>query len=347
MLIATLKLISLVVGGILFYISIFLYEDEEKKVQNSLEELWIKLSDSSISQTSKLARVINTSLFQLEDGIKRIIGDQFLTFRFFKISILLSFASMLLFSVYYVETTKFIDWVSSKLNYHWGTIVFCYLLYAFSTLTLLNYSNDQSLSDSKRKIMNLFGNYLFWLFFGSILLGIFLPLFKKEIIYEEFLITAIPTSIFLLALLYDFIAIAFLRWSITKVKNSTNLFFSFILFVLGLAIYFLAILPILFVPSIESIVMSDSSKDFYKGLLQFIYLSNIPAKYVSFLIVAFIFLSLSHKLVWNTLNRFVYSIQRYKLIENKRHLIILALILISWSLNLFEDLLKMLKIGLF
>jgi hypothetical protein len=41
-----LKVIAIVVVGFCFYASIFLYEDREKKLQNVLEDLWIRIDDA-------------------------------------------------------------------------------------------------------------------------------------------------------------------------------------------------------------------------------------------------------------------------------------------------------------
>jgi hypothetical protein len=85
-----------VLGAVLICAGLFLYEDEEGRFQNKVEEWWIKLSDKQKAARSKVAAFMQEVARLTESGFDRLFGRRLFSLRVIPISIYLSFASAFL-----------------------------------------------------------------------------------------------------------------------------------------------------------------------------------------------------------------------------------------------------------
>ncbi len=81
-------------GGLLLYGSMFLYEDEQGKVQNRLEGWWVKLDDQGREVTSNYGLFLRRLSRLTSDRLDALFGDRLLTIQAFLVSFLLSLASV-------------------------------------------------------------------------------------------------------------------------------------------------------------------------------------------------------------------------------------------------------------
>jgi hypothetical protein len=79
-------------GLLLLYVAFFLREDEEKKVQNSLEALWVRISDLKSAKEKASALIVAISQIALR-GIDRVFGR--IGRQTFAVSFCISLASLL------------------------------------------------------------------------------------------------------------------------------------------------------------------------------------------------------------------------------------------------------------
>src|ERR1700694_5196508 len=83
-------------GVVFICAALFLYEDEEGKFQNKVEEWWIKLSDKQRASRSRVAAFMQEVAQLTGRGFDRLLGRRLFSFRVIPISIYLSFASFFL-----------------------------------------------------------------------------------------------------------------------------------------------------------------------------------------------------------------------------------------------------------
>ena len=84
-------------GLVVLFAAIFLYEDEEKRIQNKLEEWWVALSDKGIKSRSLAAVFMQETAKLTGRGFDRLLGDRLISLRFIVSSICFSIASLFLF----------------------------------------------------------------------------------------------------------------------------------------------------------------------------------------------------------------------------------------------------------
>jgi hypothetical protein len=94
-------------GLVIICAYLFLYEDEEGKVQNKIEEWWIKLSDKQTASRSKVAAFMQEVARLTGSGFDRLFGRSLFPLRIIPISIYLSLASLFLLILLTVPGAKY------------------------------------------------------------------------------------------------------------------------------------------------------------------------------------------------------------------------------------------------
>ena len=85
-------------AGVLFiYAAIFLYEDEQGKLQNRLEQWWIEISDRELTVPSRYAAFMQEVAKVAAEIFDRLLGDKLFSWHAFKASSFFSIGSYLLF----------------------------------------------------------------------------------------------------------------------------------------------------------------------------------------------------------------------------------------------------------
>jgi hypothetical protein len=88
-----LQVTSVFGGALLIYGSLFLYEDEEQRIQNILENWWIRIDDARTSATHAHTALTRAAAELARSGLDRVFGPRLLSFRAISVSGLLSLAS--------------------------------------------------------------------------------------------------------------------------------------------------------------------------------------------------------------------------------------------------------------
>lgn len=84
------------IGALLILSALFLYEDEEGKIQNKVEQWWIKLSDKALSSRSRVTSFMQEVAKLTSNGFDRLLGERLVSLRFTAVSICFSLASCFL-----------------------------------------------------------------------------------------------------------------------------------------------------------------------------------------------------------------------------------------------------------
>ncbi len=108
--------LALAAGLLLLYLALFLYEDEQGKIQNVLENWWVRLSDHQSSALSRQAAFLRGLSELLSSGLDRLLGDRLLSLRAFGVSWCYSMASFSLFLALMLDislTAELAGWQTS------------------------------------------------------------------------------------------------------------------------------------------------------------------------------------------------------------------------------------------
>lgn len=100
-----------IIGFFLLYLAIFVYENEEGKVLNWLDELWIHINDMHISAVSKETAFIKGVLSVVSKRLDKLFGERLFTFKAVYVSVCFSLTGVLFFLAVFIFQTVFDDLV--------------------------------------------------------------------------------------------------------------------------------------------------------------------------------------------------------------------------------------------
>jgi hypothetical protein len=102
---------SFVAGALLCYGSLFIYEDEERRIQNALEDWWIRLDDMREHLTRRHIAYLRTINDMVASWLTRLFGKKFFSVRALGVSACLSIASLMMIMLLFHASVE-----SSDLN---------------------------------------------------------------------------------------------------------------------------------------------------------------------------------------------------------------------------------------
>src|SRR6266852_4710232 len=89
-----LRLLALVAGSIFIYFALFLYENEQGKIQNVLENLWVRINDYNKTLLSKQTVFMREVARFTENSFRKLFGERLFSLRPAAVSACFSFASL-------------------------------------------------------------------------------------------------------------------------------------------------------------------------------------------------------------------------------------------------------------
>jgi len=99
------RILASLVGAAAVYTALFMYEDEEGKWQNRIEDLWIAADDRSRLVGSKSVALCNNIARIVTKGLNRVFGNRLLSLRSVGASTSYSFSTILIL-VFFVQFGK-------------------------------------------------------------------------------------------------------------------------------------------------------------------------------------------------------------------------------------------------
>lgn len=321
-------------GGLLFiYAAVFLYEDEQGKLQNKLEDWWIRIEDTQRTMLSRHTNLMRYLAGVMTSVIDRLFGARLLSIQSVGVSICYSYASVIFVSILYILLVKFVGvkYLDIENTFQHMPIVVALFLLIISTITMFFFLFLGTLPSFTSRIV--------WQVLWSVLLGGFFILWLISM-YSMSLIwatdepdisppklTAIMFAVLLVGLGASsafstaFIAITrkILRWS--SGLDSASKITAVILLNSALSIVLIAA-PLFWIHTIiESDWISNLESDLSEmagfamfailgGAAFFTAVSNTIPALLSILFVGFALIMLVHQLLWPLLLRPIYALQR-------------------------------------
>lgn len=334
------KIICSILGGMLLYIALFLYENEEKILADRIQNLWIVLDDKHNKSSSKLNRIIQTISEILEKYFDKLFGTKFL-----------SWQSLWVSSFFIYSFPFLVNSFLGHIDYPWS-IVTIFLSLVFISISHLPFLWDKS--QIKIGCLIIFGLYLMGLvnmyFFGKVI-------WPEENVANLKMQLAFFIAIFLVCLIFlVFIRLIKIAFGILKNNNSLtyNILISITILIISIAVVYIpnAISEnSFFEKTIKGKVdfLSDDLDlsqlaDLGFGLIHFL---SFGAVFPLLLFLILLVINPIQSIFWNSLNRSIYITSKYQILKNNKLIIALAVMLFTYALPDFGkeiiELAKLLK----
>lgn len=319
-------------GALFVCAALFLHEDEEGKIQNKVEEWWIKLSDKEKGSRSQDAAFMQEVAELTGRGLDRLLGKPLLSLRFVFISISFSLASFFLFAflsfplvhnppagyisgafrlfLFFLTFALVPAWIESKalLEFRWGVIVSTLLKILWWGVIVL----------ALLKIMD-------FLLFVSRTRG--LGPTARGVGY-----VALP---FAFSLFCDLSYIVLTRWILRRISKIDRVYE----IVLQVLVNLLVLAILIYVP-----VFFGSKVVRYSplagGVLALSFVLNSIDIVAGFAALVLALLLLLHRLLWPVIERPIYAIHRFAPVRNKKLLWGIGIALIFLPKHTTTELLK-------
>jgi hypothetical protein len=297
-----------VIGWVLLYAAFFLYEDQEARIHNRIEEWWIRINDTHHAARSRAAAFMQGVASLTERGFNRLFGKRLLSLRLIGISVCFSIASFFLFG-----------FVSSAINHKppEGSPLgaFCWFLFFVSIGLVPAFSENQWV--------------LRW--WGVAVVAQLVPLGKLLLFASSVrggAFAARGVGYLLLAFGIGFASdvsyIVLTRWILRRVSRIDRAP-EIILAIVGN----LLILVILLLAPIEIGMKVFPLAPTIAAVIMFSFVLNAVSFVVGSASLFLAFLLLLHRLVWPVIERPLYAIHRFGLIRNKNLLWKIGLALVT------------------
>jgi hypothetical protein len=334
------RILAGIVAGISFYFAFFLYEDEEGVWQNRIENLWVSIYDRAKITESTSAALFNKFGDTLRKWFNYLFGKRLLSFRAFITSFNLSQIGS---SIWYLYQQIDLHPVRDHPLYFVFMLVFtafCELLLCVAVLA----------AHSELLIARVFSFLPFLVACGGAILSFLIHLDTLRTLM--WLLVAIVLSVF-----SDYLAIVIIRKLFAALARTLSL--------LRLAITMIILSTVCALVCITPFLSSwsNSNGEFNSIILPrpFIYLLthnlvgvvrgvaalNISTAILCLIPVAMLAVILIHKIIWPTLGRLLYPIASRRIVTDRKILIPIGTLALTFAFNLehvgAKELLKLLS----
>jgi hypothetical protein len=306
-LVAALRLLAISIGILAYYAAFFMYEDQQGKWQNRIEELWVAIHDMEKMSGSMTSAFFNKVSVVVTRAFDRIFGSKLFSFRALGVSTSYSLAGSFLsgfvaFTILLLLNNRLDDPLPEGLVKHWSLVEAVCLLGTtlFFLIGLL-----PSLSPSRWFVrLSLLPVYFFG--FGMLLELIERPHGPhKQLAFSSALLASFLSDIFWVALVRFTV-----RWIIAK----TNVFRIACAVLIQLGV----IILLVDLPAAVGEVLIDT----YGPLPAFkavglVAALNVFAGLASSLFFLTLLFVLLHRVFWPVLGRVLYPLARQQVIHNR------------------------------
>jgi hypothetical protein len=325
------RVVAGIVGVVAFYLAFFLYENEEGIWQNRLENLWIGISDRAKMTHSTATALFNKLAETFTDYSNRLFGKKLLSLQSIGTSTTLSMAPVV-FSGFAVLFSPNESTLPFLLLTVFLPIAFAVCLpIAFVVVRPDNVRHDEKPTHIWQGRVLKYGGFLFVLLIsvGLIVFGIGSNN-PAELIFRE---SGLPVAI-LFSFLSDCVTIAFVRKLLAPISNTLSIT-RIIVTMCGL--FVLGALMLSFPAAIMTILPLP-------GTFLFVPM-NFATSLYCFLPLLLLVVILLHRIMWPILARIIYPLCRYKFFTNRKMLIPLGALCLTFAFNLervgLKELMKM------
>ena len=205
-----LRILAGIAGALLLYVAFFLYEDEEARIQNRLEQIWKRIDAVQSSAMSKEVAFLQGATRTTSTILDRLLGHKLLSVQSIAVSMALSLGSYLLcYWLRVVELTPSSDYILPL-----GIVVL--LLFALGSLPAFTSGRGTAfrvLQSLTEKRPYYFGMMIFVIWATWWTTGMSAPL--NILLAASFTILAVV----IFGVLMDIFFIAFFRWVLRRISG--------------------------------------------------------------------------------------------------------------------------------
>ena len=312
------KVVVCLIGAAALYCACFLYEDEEGKLQNRLEQIWISIDDKR--HTGEPLALASKSAGIIDRGLNRILGNKLISLRMVGMSSSLSVVTL------YVRVIPI--WMGI---YSW-VLVIVLLLSIFAIVHAAR--RPQSRSGALMLLLP------FLLYIGSI---IYLDNHRAP--------AFLATGAIVISIIFDAVFIVSVRASLKKVMAMPRAIWLLVALAIQLVVVFVLTLSPLFLSYFlllhglltpDILFQTDRIPAWF--VLNNLDIFNTPTVLFSIsFIVLLLFLCLhrvAYRCFWPILGRLFYPLARYKVISNRKAMIGISIACFAVAAPPFAELLK-------
>lgn len=303
------KIAILIVGVLLVYTVVAMFPDEEGGLQNRIENLWIAIDDKQKSAVSRAIAILNRAASYITRVHNRVLGPQLISVQMIGVSSSPSLAgffvsgALLFLTLLYVSLSRRVA-ITPQFNV--SLLVIGALSLAFGLAILVFAVLPSIIHNWFGRIVSLAPLSLF--IYGSVLIA------KRQ---HGALISAQVTFLvgLVIAVLTDILALAAVRISLRLMASTQQ----FIKIVWAVFVQVCALILIVLVPFEASAPLLSTNKNSLgaKVLLVSMMFNFFTVVGISALLLLLVVLMV-HRALWPTLGRLVFSIARFKPLQNNR-----------------------------
>ena len=312
-----LRILASIMGFLFVYIAVFLYENEQGKIQNKLEDVWVRIDDAQKYSLSKHTVFVNTVAGFLTKTFNLLFGIKLLSLQ--------AIGASICFAVLSANLVFFLRSEQSYSDSYLFSCIFWLVLGIIPTLIHDSYYT---------KLWFIILVFIIWDDFvsGYIYYAYYANMFNIPVL----IIVALGIIVgVLIGCLLFLLSIVIVRKTLQKISTSKS-FWRTAIFPLLNCIPIL----ILFVFSYLSLhLMSNNEGN--AGVFWLILLFSVLYINISFLLPALLFLVVSfflilHKLVWGIIDRPIYTFQKLDIAKRTKLLATLGGLLITAGIGGWE-----------
>jgi hypothetical protein len=316
-----LRVLAGIAGALLLYVAFFLYEDEEARIQNRLEQIWKRINALQSSAMSKEVAFLQGVTRTTSGILDRFLGQKFLSAQSITVSLAFSAGSTLSF----LKTPAFLIAVP---------------FFIYGSLPALSTVESPIL-----RVLRPFTN-------GRLYLGlIILLLGAVTFLFHSVSALLVVLAIFGGGLVTDVLFIILFRWVLAKIAGLRSFWTITVCFIAVTATVILMMAPLLallaFRPGTFEELMQWLAQYCRRHLFYYHYLvlptlraaqawflismSNLVDALCLVLLIVIMLLLLAHRLIWPLIKRSIYAANRKQLIENTKLLGALGVALLIFA----------------
>jgi hypothetical protein len=316
-------------GLLLLYVGLFLTETEEGKLENRLEELWIRVDDLSSKAMTKQAVFLRQITKLVADGFASLFGPKLVSLKAAASCLCFALASLYLSSAVFITDMPLL---SKRVR------LICSLIFLVCG----------------------FSKYLRYSGFAIVALGVvleFVRLTGALKTYQASLGEVVLSGVtYIIAILIAIGFVSLTRWSLRLASESSNTVGLVAIILANVASGAVLIAPVVYVEPRFRVAVFGTGAGLSGGshalaFLIFFYnisMTNLFTAAAAFIVLLASLAAVVHTLIWPAMSRPVYAAQRYGLI--RQHTLLRALgvtfLLAAWPNNLLvKAIAKVLRLG--
>ena len=323
------KIVVCLIGATSLYCASFLYEDEEGKLQNRIEQLWVSIDERR--RLNQSAALLNRVAMLVNRIVNRVVGKRLFSFRMVAITTCFSLAAMqfwLSIIIYRgmigVTLGTMQLHVEMSTSFLWG--IFRNDLYVF--LGLLGAGLLAS------RLQRWWSTALCYFVIGIVLwftdvVPIYLPR---------------PAAMLGISLLSDIFVLAAVRWTLRRLIRKSDIGS----FVIAIVIQLSAIIILVIVPWTLGTggpnITQESSDSVSLGWIMTpsyeLFGLNTFTGMFCLMFVAILAFMLTHKTLWPAASRLLYPIARFQIVRNRKLMVAISITSFAIISPPFAELLK-------